>query len=156
MKPSNQLLATSSILCVSCIVSVLVAMWPMVFSLKTDPEAPGMSDADVIYRWQMVGLCVISFLYNGAITIGAVKMQSLESYSWAMGASVMMLLPSNWVLGSVAFFWFTIFLRTVVGDDMVYGTWALLSLWFLMVGIWNVKTLRKKEVKAGFGVKSEV
>lgn len=150
MRPSNQLLATASTLCVSCIVSVLVAMWPMVFSLKSE-----LSDADVLYRWQMVGLSVLAFIYNAAITMGAVKMQSIESYRWAMGAAVMMLLPTQWALGSIAFFWFTIFLQTVVGEEMVHGTWAILSLWFLFVGIWNVKTLRLPAVKAGFGVKRE-
>jgi hypothetical protein len=150
MKPSNQLLATASLFCVSCIVSVVVLLWPMLFSLNTK-----LTSEEVAFNWTMIGACVVAFLYNGVVTYGAVQLQSIESLSWATIGSFMMLLPTNWALGIPAFHWFTAFVRSLAGDEFMYGTWAIIAVWCLYVGVWNVLTIRKPEVLAGFAEKRE-
>ena len=58
-------------------------------------------------------------------------------------------------LGIPAFHWFTAFVRSLAGDDFMYGTWAIVAVWCLYVGVWNVLTIRKPEVLEGFAEKRE-
>lgn len=67
-----------------------------------------------------------------------------------------MLLPTAWVLGVPAFYWFTAFVRSLAGDEMVWATWAVISIWFVYVGVWNLMVLRKPEVIEAFGEKREL
>src|SRR5262249_9772172 len=43
----------------------------------------------------IIPVCVVGFVYSALLTLGAVKMQNLESRGWGMAASVMALLPVN-------------------------------------------------------------
>ena len=229
IKPANQLLATSSLACVSCIVSVVVALWPMFFAkdpskdpdaffvstgttLKVQAKNPaqpvppfeeltvqrdgsidlgrfgqvkvvdkkipdvellirtaiekvdksvGPIDVQVVtkketaFGWMWIAASVAAFAYNGLIVYGAVSMQNVESYNWAMAGSFLMLAPSNWACAVPAFGWFLMFAQNLAGDEMAYATVAVISLWYVYVGVWNVKTLRNPEVEAGFREKKQ-
>jgi DNA-directed RNA polymerase subunit RPC12/RpoP len=152
MAPTNQLLGTSALAAVSSIVSILYAIWPIVFGEKALDDIPT--------RFLWMGAMTVAFVYNGVIAVGAGKMQSVESYVWAMIASVMMLLPLNWLLAWPSFYWFLELVSTLAGlSDPSLGiqfwflTMFVVCAWYVFVGVWNVMTLQKPEVKEGFAEK---
>ena len=145
-KPSNQMLATACTACLSSALSMLVALWPMLFSLKTE-----LSADDLAWNWLIAGACLVSLLYFAGVVFGAVKFQSLESVTYATIASLMLIAPTSWALGIPAFHWFTAFVRSLAGDLFMYITWAVVSLWFFYVGSINLKTLRNPDVLEAFG-----
>lgn len=170
-KPSNQMLLTSSIMCVSAILSLMVVLWPLLFQTTESPAekakakakakakliAPEAAVVESIVTTTVlvtVAVCAVAaFLYNGLIAVGAVKMQSLESYRWAMLGSVLMILPLSWMLVGPAFWWFLSILRWILGEEEVIFpmfTVFAISAWNFGVGLWNLKTLRNPEVIAGF------
>jgi len=170
-KPSNQMLLTSSIMCVSAVLSLMVVLWPLVF-VKTEspaekakakakakakliaPEAAAVESIVTTAVLVTVAVCAVAaFLYNGLIAIGAVKMQSLESYRWAMLGSVLMILPLSWMLVGPAFWWFLSILQWILGEEeFIFPMFTIvaISAWNFAVGLWNLKTLRNPEVIAGF------
>jgi hypothetical protein len=176
-KPSNQMLATSCTVCASCILTVMMALWPLVFSKKSDApppteakaskavaEAPKLKNTEmeligmVWPSWLIIVFAVIAFIYNGAIAIGTVKMQAVESYQWAMAASFLMMLPVNWGLAIPAFAWFLKILDSILGspNPLTLVTVFVISVWFVYVGFWNLTTLRKADVLEGFNEKDPV
>jgi len=174
-KPSNQMLATASTVCASCILTVMMALWPLVFSKKSDTPPPTQAKASkalaeepklkntemelmgIVWPiWLIIIFAVIAFVYNGAIAIGTVKMQAIESYQWAVAASFLMMLPVNWGLAVPAFAWFLKLLDSILGSPnfMTVVTVFVISVWFVYVGFWNLTTLRKADVLEGFNEKS--
>jgi predicted Zn finger-like uncharacterized protein len=165
-KPSNQMLGTSTIICVSCIISIVVILWPLVFRFEKkadefNPKAPKpkvLSEEEkkqlAIRGAVIIGFAVLAFVYNGFIAVGAVKMQSLASYSWAMAASFLIMLPFNWALAYPAFDWFIKLVVGIAGEENYYlfagMTVFVVAGWSTYVGAWNLVTLRKPEVRAGF------
>jgi DNA-directed RNA polymerase subunit M/transcription elongation factor TFIIS len=174
-KPSNQMLATSTIFCVSCAITILVVLWPVLFSppepkVDEDPMyakytaaekqkllekySPEQKKERAIFGAIWVVLAVLAFAYNGFIAAGAVKMQSLESYPMAMIAVILIMLPFEWALAWPAFYWFIKLCISIAGEayEMLFHllTIGTVSGWCIYVGIWNLNTLRKEEVKAGF------
>jgi DNA-directed RNA polymerase subunit RPC12/RpoP len=151
MAPTNQLLGTSAIAAVSCVISVMVQLWPIVFSQDKPTDIPE--------RFLWMGVIAAAFVYNGVIAAGAAKMQSIESYAWAMIASVLMALPLNWFLAWPSFDWFLNFVSNpkLVGEESAplfwYATMLVVCVWYLFVGVWNIQTLQKPVVKEGFSEK---
>lgn len=143
--PTNQMLATSSFTCFSCVVSLLTTIWPMVFR-----EEP-MPSADKATAWLTVILAVACFAYSGVICVGAVKMQNVESYSFAMIASIMTLLPANVALCYWGYAWVRQLLGTM-GDLTMFITmfFFVLGCWTTFTGLINILTLRKPKVMEGF------
>ena len=83
-------------------------------------------------------------------------MQALESYSWAMMGSFMIMLPFNWCLSVAAFKWFMDLVTKITpeyGGLLSMVTLGVVNAFYIYVGIWNVKTLRSEEVIAGFNEK---
>lgn len=169
-KPSNQMLATATMACVSSVISILVILWPIIFSvekkldedtlktMRVDPRktelTPEQKKERAIQGAIIIACAVLAFAYNGFIAAGAVKMQSLESYSMATVAIILIMLPFEWALAYPAFYWFIKLCVSIAGEEhsllfhlLTVGT---VSAWCVYVGVWNLQTLRKEEVKAGF------
>ncbi|MBL8798960.1 MAG: hypothetical protein JNM56_34060 [Planctomycetia bacterium] len=175
-RPSNQMLLTSSLMCLSSILSVMVVLWPLLFQTpesasekakakkakKAIPvevqELDAVAQAAYKVFLMIVAACAVAaFLYNGLVAIGAVKMQSLESYTWGMIGSILLILPFNWMLTYSAFFWFMMILNLILGDeDFMFPllTVFAISAWNVYIGVWNLITLRNPEVIAGFKAES--
>jgi hypothetical protein len=155
--PSNKLLATSSFVCVSCLVSILTVLWPLLFSLKKSSTLEFMG-VEKFPIWLLALLSVGAFLYSGMIAVGAVKMQSMESLGWARLASILIMLPSNWALAIPAFAWLIRLMDSMIGKDGSgvpnWGTLTLVSLWYVFVGMNNLRTLSQEDVLAGFAEQS--
>ena len=174
--PANRMLATASFICVSCVVSVLVLLWPVVFASKpkepdpsvsplpadgSEPEQPKAPVAKKTVNWPLffvnITVCVLAFAYNATIVFGAVKMMGLESYPWGMGASVMTAIPVEYALGTYGGMnWLYKFSESIQVDLVFYMVALLASAWFLFVGATAIKTLRDPKVLAGFAEKKPV
>jgi hypothetical protein len=153
-KPSNQLLATSSFACASCIFTAMYALWPIFFSPVKRTEVE-LVFSDKFPVWLLLVLTVGAFVYNGVIAIGSVKLQSIESYTWALAACMLSIIPVSGVMAIFAFTWFLKFVDALLGvDNMItMATIFILFVWYIYVGVWNLMTLRKPEVVAGFAEK---
>jgi DNA-directed RNA polymerase subunit RPC12/RpoP len=151
MAPTNQLLGTSAIAAVSCVISVMVLLWPIVFS----EDKPN----DLLERFAWMGVIAGAFAYNAVIAAGAVKMQNVDSYVWGMIASVLMVLPVNWFLAWPSFKWFLDFVSNpkLVGPESSLLFWGVTMVtvcgWYVFVGVWNLKVLQDPVVKEGFSEK---
>ncbi|MCX7701404.1 MAG: zinc-ribbon domain-containing protein [Gemmataceae bacterium] len=107
--PSNIMLATGIILGAISIIVFIVGLFPIVFKsyyLDT-PEFKKLSEAKLEEEWQkivvsrviiMVG-AACSLIYAGIICVGAFKMRTLESYTWAMIAAVLTTLSVAFIVG---------------------------------------------------------
>jgi len=148
------LLATCSTACASCLITFIVGLWPLIFTEKRS----WYTNSGLGFEWPVLLLIfadVLAFLYSGAIAVGAVKMQSVESYRWATAGTFMMINPVNWLLTVPTFTWFYKFLWSILEDNMLaLFTILLISAWYVYVGFINLKTLRLPEVIAGFEEKS--
>ena len=72
----------------------------------------------------------------------------------AMMGSILILLPFEWAFAYPAFNWFIRLVVGIAGDDYYWHfhllTIATIAGWSIYVGVWNLMTLRKPEVIAGF------
>lgn len=116
VKPSNALLASGLITCLGCLGIIVYYLFPMIFS-----DEP-MSGDEVLDSWLWIGVFTLVFIYAGLIIKGAVDMQNLDSYQWAMISTYMALVP------------FTLYFYIVT----------------LPAGLWCLLTLRKKSIIEGF------
>src|SRR5262249_2350979 len=134
--PSNKMLGTSSFACASCVLSLMVCLWPLVFT-KARSWYTGVFDTELPILL-LLPLLVGAFLYNGVIAVGAVKMQSAESYSWAMMASMLSVAPVSWVLAVPAFLWFYKLLGQILPGDLTMSmvTVGCIGAWYVYVGLW--------------------
>jgi|DewCreStandDraft_4_1066084.scaffolds.fasta_scaffold127098_1 DNA-directed RNA polymerase subunit RPC12/RpoP len=107
--PSNIMLATGILLGAAAIVTFIVGLFPIVFkSYYLDvPEYKKLSESQLEEKWQeivrirviiMAG-AVATMVYAGIICIGAFKMRTLESYTWAMIAAVLTTLSVAFIVG---------------------------------------------------------
>ena len=87
VQPSNLLLAEGVLICIAAVAGVMISVWPLIF---TTEQVPG---AYMRKRFLFMGLAILAFVYGACICNGASKMQSLESYTWAMVGSVMGVIP---------------------------------------------------------------
>jgi len=139
--PGNRLLATASLTCVSCLFSIVVLLWPMFFS-KTPVTNKGE-------RWQWIGVAVLAFVYDGLIAYGSVTMLRLQSYKWPMTAAALMVFPLQFFLAYAAFWWLVRIFEMMM-PEQGYIAIVFLSLWYIFAGVMVIKTLRRKDVLAGF------
>lgn len=107
--PSNIMLATGIILGAISIIAFIVGLFPIVFKsyyLDT-PEFKKLSESQLEEEWQkivvtrviiMVG-AACSLIYAGIICVGAFKMRTLESYTWAMIAAVLTTFSVAFIVG---------------------------------------------------------
>ncbi len=100
--------------------------------------------------WVVVSVLILA--YSVAVAFGAVKMQSLESYPWALTGSILAMLPFNGIALLVYYFKPMNF-----SEDM---PWVLLAIacegiFFFLIGLLCLAVLLKKEVKTGFYYRSD-
>jgi len=149
-KPTNQMLMTSSFACASCLISLLLAMWPIIFAKERDWNIDLLGFSG--YRLILGAFIVAAFAYNGVIAMGAVKIQAIESAAWGMIASMMCIIPLSWALAVPAFAWWFKLIEKILepGHMFVWIGLGVISLWYVYVGLWNLKTLRDPDVLAAF------
>jgi len=85
--PSNLLVAEGALTFLGGIGIAVWAMWPLVF---TDVPPSDEEIADQIV-WILFGVMVL--VWGALISLGASRMQNLESYTWAMVGAVLGILP---------------------------------------------------------------
>jgi hypothetical protein len=111
------------------------------------------------FRWYLVVACflpvILGMAYSAVLSMGAVKIQNLESREWGVAASVMAMVPLNagGILAMLAL------VLNLLLDMMFEGWFKWICLAFLLVcawgtnlavGIWMLTTLNKPEVIAGY------
>jgi hypothetical protein len=105
-------------------------------------------------------LVVVGALYSGVLANGAVKIQNLESRGWGIAASIMAMVPLN-VGGNLLVGLMVLDIFYDLLFEGAYKTFmlilSLVVIWLLSVGVgvWNLVTLNKPEVVAGFEYKAE-
>jgi hypothetical protein len=177
ISPSNILMLAGFLGCVMNLIFVAVLAWPIMFMERTlDPsqvplgkdkekdkvikkefkdlteeQKSSLEEACDEYLPWVIGEIVFGFLamgYNGLIIFGGVKMQNLESYTWAMIGSVMALAP----FGAL---WFLDKLVPYAGGWIFGGAALVHYLLSLFAGFLAFTTLRSKKVLDGFFYKGE-
>ncbi|HLW68838.1 MAG TPA: hypothetical protein VKS79_26235 [Gemmataceae bacterium] len=129
VRPANFLLASGVFTCIFAFLTIVVAIWPLIFrELTIDKPQEGVkyseSEKDkkpeytysteyMIFRFSIAGVGLFWFIWGAFVCVGAFKMNRLESYTWAMIGSIMGILP-------------------------------------VLIGIWGIVTLRNPVVIAGF------
>jgi hypothetical protein len=129
VRPANFLLASGVFTCIFAFLTIVVAIWPLIFrdlTLTESKEGVKYSETDkqkkqeytysteyMVFRFIIAGVGLFWFIWGGFVCFGAFKMNRLESYTWAMIGSIMGILP-------------------------------------VLIGIWGIVTLRNPAVIAGF------
>lgn len=107
--PSNIMLATGILIGTVAIIAFIVGLFPIVFKsyyLDT-PEFKKLSGEKLEEEWQNIVVTRViimagaaaSLIYAGIICIGAFKMRTLESYTWAMIAAILTTLSVAFIVG---------------------------------------------------------
>ena len=81
--PVNLLIAAGSLSAIIGVITIIIGTWPLVFNVA--------SPSDEEYAEQLVVIFVgcVLLIWGGLICLGASKMQSLESYAWALAGAVL-------------------------------------------------------------------
>ena len=81
--PVNLLIAAGSLSAIIGVCTMIIGMWPLIFTVA--------SPSDEEYAEQLVVIFVgcVLVIWGGLICLGASKMQSLESYAWALAGAVL-------------------------------------------------------------------
>jgi hypothetical protein len=110
-------------------------------------------------RWWAIALCflpvILGMLYSAALSMGAVKIQNLESRQWGIASAIMAIVPINcWGLLTVLALVFN------MGLDMIFeGFFKWIILGFILIIFWGLNVavgilmltiLNKPEVIAGY------
>jgi predicted Zn finger-like uncharacterized protein len=115
--------------------------------------------AEAQRRILWMAACVLGLVYCATMTVGAIKMQHLESYAWGMTACIMSIVPIASVGGFMMVGWLLIsqlskmVLDAIVPDvgDMLQYAWlGAMGLWNVGIGIWALTVMRQPDVVAGF------
>jgi cadmium resistance protein CadD (predicted permease) len=85
--PTNLLVAEAAITGLASVGTVIVGLWPLVFT-----DAPP-SDEEYAERIVIIFAGLVGLAWASIIAIGASKMQALESYAWAMIGAVFGIIP---------------------------------------------------------------
>jgi hypothetical protein len=85
--PTNLLIAEGSLTSIAGLATVVIGLWPLVFT----EAAP--SDEEIAEQLVIIFAGLVAFVYGCLICLGASKMQSLESYAWALVGAVLGILP---------------------------------------------------------------
>ncbi|HET6573052.1 MAG TPA: hypothetical protein VFG68_05585, partial [Fimbriiglobus sp.] len=85
--PTNLLIAEGSLTGIAGVGAVVVGLWPLVFT-----NAPP-SDEEIAEQLVVIFGGLVALVYGALICVGASRMQSLESYAWAMIGAVLGIFP---------------------------------------------------------------
>src|SRR5262249_43597779 len=131
VRPSNAMLGAGLINCLTDLACLCILIWPIIFNDNTiqpkhvledtekkpidktwaeldAQEKVAMTQAqnqDRAVRGILIGVCIVSFIYAGLIGMGAVRIQNLESYGWAITSSLMAIFPWAAILWVPCLFW---------------------------------------------------
>jgi hypothetical protein len=113
-----------------------------------------------LYAWWLMALLVLPLLlglvYSAILTLGAVKMQNLESRGWGIASCIMVMVPIN--AGGIALLMaiFGRFLLNMLFDEaatvnmVIVIAIALEWLSQIGIGVWALRTLLQPAVIAGY------
>ena len=101
--------------------------------------------------WLVLSILILAYALT--VAFGAVKMQSLESYAWAMTSAVLAMLPFG-AIGLLVYF-FKPGMDFQADMPIILFVLAAESIFTLLVGLMNLAVLLKQEVKAGFAYRSD-
>ena len=85
--PSNLLIAEGALTGLFGVGSVIVGIWPLVFT-----DAPP-SDEEIAEQLVTIFVGLVAFTWGALICLGASRMQNLDSYAWALAGSVLGIFP---------------------------------------------------------------
>jgi hypothetical protein len=117
------------------------------------------------FEWYFVLLSVLPMavgaIFAGLVTLGGVRMQSMESRGWGIAGAIMAMVPI--CLGGLMLLLglgFQALLAIILDDPTdaayyVYGLFGILWLVGTAIGAWALVTLLNEDVKAGFEYVSE-
>ena len=101
--------------------------------------------------WLVLSILILAYALT--VAFGAVKMQSLESYAWAMTSAVLAMLPFG-AMGLLVYF-FKPGMDFQADMPIILFVLAIEAVFTLLVGLMNLAVLLKEEVKAGFAYRSD-
>lgn len=81
--PVNLLIAAGSLSAIIGVLIMIIGVWPLVFT-----DAPN-SDEEIAERLVYIFIGGVLLIWGCLICLGASKMQSLESYAWALAGAVL-------------------------------------------------------------------
>ncbi len=81
--PVNLLIAAGSLSAIVGVCTMIIGVWPLVFT-----DAPN-SDEEIAERLVYIFIGGVLLIWGCLICLGASKMQSLESYAWALAGAVL-------------------------------------------------------------------
>jgi DNA-directed RNA polymerase subunit RPC12/RpoP len=163
VRPSDWLLRTGAAICLSAVLGMGVAIWPLVFKTEeVQPEEKGkfrayskqgerrfkeLTDEQWNMRWVYLGCFAGQFLWGSVVCLGASKMHTLESYPLSMVGSIM-----GMVSPGVPWAIIYILLDAINDGDgqMMFVSIILMTIPGVPLGLWCLATLRRKDVIAGF------
>jgi predicted Zn finger-like uncharacterized protein len=132
--------------------------WTVVFGF----DLAGLASLPpVVFIFAVIPVFILGMAYGGAIVVGGVKMQSLESRQWGLAASIMNMIPLHtfglMILACVILQMLFIALFDDPGTVtlILVGLMVLLALLGALVGALGLKTLTREEVIAGFEYKAD-
>jgi hypothetical protein len=101
--------------------------------------------------WLVLSILILAYALT--VAFGAVKMQSLESYAWAMTSAVLAMIPFG-AMGLLVYF-FKPGMDFQADMPIILFVLAIEAVFTLLVGLMNLAVLLKEEVKAGFAYRSD-
>jgi hypothetical protein len=166
--PSNRMMYAAIIACLTNLALALYFLIPIIFpNLPEEDSARGnvpvkkkeevekekkQKEADTwgLRTGVFVAVVVVVYgfgmIYNAIITVGAIKMQTLESYSWGMTSSIMSMVPLPMAVPIILVLLLMHDFPDVLELVFYGGNFVTLFL----TGLWSLITLRKKVVVDGF------
>jgi hypothetical protein len=132
--------------------------WTMVFGLDLARLATFRA---VFFIFVVLPPFFLGMAYGGAIVVGGVKMQSLQSRGWGLTASIMNMIPVHTFGLMVLLCVLVQMLLIALYDDpglvtlILSGLMVILALIGALVGLYALKTLSRHEVIAGFEYKPD-
>lgn len=163
VRPSDWLLRTGSGICISAIVGILWAIWPLIFKIElVQPPDKGKSftryaeqgdrrfkeltDDEFKERWIYLACFVAFFLWGSVVCLGASKMHTLDSYPLAIVGSIMALLGPGVPWGII------LLIDAIKESDayMMFISGLLIAIPGVPMCMWCLATLRRQDVIDGF------
>jgi DNA-directed RNA polymerase subunit RPC12/RpoP len=164
VRPSDWLLRNGAAICISAVLGIGVAIWPLVFKTE-DVQPPDKSGRFQAYakqgerrfkelteeewnmRWVYLGCFIGQFLWGSGVCLGASKMHTLTSYPMSIVGTIM-----GAVGPGVPWAIIYILLDAINDGDgqMIFVSIILLTMPGVPIAMWCLATLRRKDVIEGF------
>jgi hypothetical protein len=162
VRPSDWLLRTGSGICISAVVGILWAIWPLIFKIEVvqpvdknkfqsyaqqgDRRFKELTDDEFKERWIYLACFVAFFLWGAVVCVGASKMHTLESYPLAIVGSIMALLGPGVPWGII------LLIDAIKESDayMMFISGLLIAIPGVPMCLWCLATLRRQDVIDGF------